>query len=136
MNRSIKDGLVLGTTLLVIHSFASFLVFLYCHVDDDSQAVFIYFLFFVVDAPTVPLAFEIEGKIGLLAGLTDAWTDLWYHGHQGVNLRVRRSSLVCNRESVEFRVRLDSATAYSTTGTRLFMTAACCLSQIAYRPPA
>lgn len=87
MNRSIKDGLVLGTTLLVIHSFASFLVFLYCHVDDDSQAVFIYFLFFVVDAPTVPLAFEIEGKIGLLAGLTDAWTDLWYHGHQGVNLR-------------------------------------------------
>ncbi len=87
MNRSIKDGLVLGTILIVIHSFASFLVFLYCHVDDDSQAVFAYFLFFVVDAPTVPLAFEIEGKIGLLAGLTDAWTDLWYHGHQGVNLR-------------------------------------------------
>lgn len=87
MNRSIRDGLVLGTTLLVIHSFASFLVFLYCHVNTESQAVFIYFLFFVVDAPTVPLAFELESKIGLLTGLTDAWTDLWYHGHQGVNLR-------------------------------------------------
>jgi hypothetical protein len=87
MNRSIRDGLVLGTTLLVIHSFASFLVFLYCHVDTESQAVFTYFLFFVVDAPTVPLAFELEGNIGLLTGLTDAWTDLWYHGNQGVNLR-------------------------------------------------
>lgn len=87
MNRAIKDGLVLGTTLLVIHSFASFLVFLYCHVNTEGQAVFAYFLFFVVDAPTVPLAFEIEGKIGLLTGLTDAWTDLWYHGLQGVNLR-------------------------------------------------
>ena len=82
-----KDGLVLGTTLLVIHSFASFLVFLYCHVNTESQSVFVYFLFFVVDAPTVPLAFELEGKIGLLTGLTDAWADLWYHGHQGVNLR-------------------------------------------------
>jgi len=82
-----KDGLVLGTTLLVIHSFASFLVFLYCHVNTEGQVVFTYFLFFVVDAPTVPLAFEIEGKIGLLTGLTDAWADLWYHGHQGVNLR-------------------------------------------------
>jgi cbb3-type cytochrome oxidase subunit 1 len=87
MNRSIRDGLVLGATLLVIHSFASFLVFLYCHVNTESQAMFTYFLFFVVDAPTVPLAFEIEGKIGLLTGLTDAWTDLWYHGHQCVNLR-------------------------------------------------
>ena len=87
MNRAIKDGLVLGTTLLVIHSFASFLVFLYCHANTESQAVFTYFLFFVVDAPTVPLAFELEGKIGLLTGLTDAWTDLWYHGHQDVNLR-------------------------------------------------
>lgn len=82
-----KDGLVLGTTLLVIHSFASFLVFLYCHVNTEGQAVFTYFLFFVVDAPTVPLAFELEDKIGLLTGLTDAWTDLWYDGHQGVNLR-------------------------------------------------
>jgi hypothetical protein len=87
MNRSIKDGLVLGTTLLVIHSFASFLVFLYCHLSTDDQAVYAYFLFFVVDAPTVPLAFEIEGKIGLLSGLTDWWTSLWYQGHQGVNLR-------------------------------------------------
>jgi hypothetical protein len=86
-NRSIKDGLVLGTTLLVIHSFASFLVFLYCHINTESQSVFVYFLFFVVDAPTLPLAFEIEGKIGLLAGLTDSWTDLWFYGHQGVNLR-------------------------------------------------
>lgn len=87
MNRSINDGLVLGTTLLVIHSFASFLVFLYCHVNTESQSVFTYFLFFVVDTPTVPLVFELEGKIGLLTGLTDAWADLWYHGHQGVNLR-------------------------------------------------
>jgi cbb3-type cytochrome oxidase subunit 1 len=87
MNQPAKDGLVLGTTLLVIHSCASFLVFLYCHVNAESQSVFAYFLFFVVDAPTVPLAFEIEGKIGLLSGLTDAWADLWYHGHQGVNLR-------------------------------------------------
>lgn len=87
MNRSIKDGLVLGMTLLAIHSFASFLVFLYCHINAEGQAVFAYFLFFVVDAPTVPLAFEIEGKIGLLASLTDSWTDLWYYGHQGVNLR-------------------------------------------------
>jgi cbb3-type cytochrome oxidase subunit 1 len=87
MNRSIKDGLVFGTTLLVIHSFASFLVFLYCHVNTESESVFAYFLFFVVDTPTVPLVFELEGKIGLLAGLTDAWADLWYHGHQGVNLR-------------------------------------------------
>ena len=87
MKRSIKDGLVLGTTLLVIHSFASFLVFLYCHLSTDGQAVYAYFLFFVVDAPTVPLAFEIEGKIGLLSGLTDWWTSLWYQGHQGVNLR-------------------------------------------------
>jgi hypothetical protein len=86
-NRSIKDGLVLGTTLLVIHSFASFLVFLYCHINTESQSVFVYFLFFVADAPTLPLAFEIEGKIGLLAGLTDSWTDLWFYGHQGVNLR-------------------------------------------------
>ena len=82
-----KDGLFLGRPLLVIHSFASFLVFLYCHVNTESQSVFTYFLFFVVDAPTVPLAFEIEGKIGLLTSLTDAWADLWYHGHQGVNLR-------------------------------------------------
>ncbi|MBH0198907.1 MAG: hypothetical protein HP497_05710 [Nitrospira sp.] len=87
MNQPSRDGLVLGTTLLVIHSFASFLVFLYCHINTESQAVFAYFLFFVVDAPTVPLAFEIEGKIGLLSGLTDRWTSLWYHGHQGVNLR-------------------------------------------------
>jgi hypothetical protein len=87
MNRSTKDCLVLGTTLLVIHSFASFLVFLYCHVNTESQAVFTYFLFFAVDAPTVPLAFEIEDKIGLLTGLTEAWTDLWYHGHQGINVR-------------------------------------------------
>lgn len=87
MNRSIKDGLVLGMTLLAIHSFASFLVFLYCHINAEGQAVFDYFLFFVVDAPTVPLAFEIEGKIGLLTSLTDSWTDLWYYGHQGVNLR-------------------------------------------------
>ncbi|MBI3355703.1 MAG: hypothetical protein HY038_02815 [Nitrospirae bacterium] len=87
MNQSIKDGLVLGTTLLVIHSFGSFLVFLYCHINTDGQVVFTYFLFFVVDAPTVPLAFEIEGKTGLLSGLTDMWTGLWYHGHQGVNLR-------------------------------------------------
>lgn len=87
MNHSMKDGLVLGTTLLVIHSFASFLVFLYCHINTESQSVFVYFLFFVVDAPTVPLAFEIEGKVGLLAGLTDSWTDLWFYGHQGVNLR-------------------------------------------------
>jgi hypothetical protein len=87
MNRSMKDGLVLGTTLLVIHSFASFLVFLYCHINTEGQSVFAYFLFFVVDAPTVPWAFEIEGTIGLLAALTDSWTDLWYYGHQGVNLR-------------------------------------------------
>jgi hypothetical protein len=84
MNQPAKDGLVLGTTLLVIHSCASLLVFLYCHVSAESQSVFTYFLFFVVDAPSVPLAFEIEGKI---SGLTDAWADLWYHGHQGVNLR-------------------------------------------------
>jgi hypothetical protein len=82
-----KDRLSLGTTLLVMHSFASFLAFLYCHVNAESQAVFTYFLFFSVDAPTVPLAFEMEGRIGLLAGLTDSWTDLWYHRHQGVNLR-------------------------------------------------
>jgi hypothetical protein len=87
MNRSIKDGLVLGTTLLVIHSFASFLIFLYCHINTEGQSVYAYFLFFTLDAPTVPLAFEIEGKIGLLAALTDSWTDLWYYGHQGVNLR-------------------------------------------------
>ncbi len=87
MVQSVRDGLVLGTTLLVIHSVASFLVFLYCHVNTESQAVFAYFLFFVVDAPTVPLAFEVEGKIGLLSGLTDRWTDLWYHRHQGVNLK-------------------------------------------------
>ncbi len=87
MNQPARDRLVLSTTLLVIHSCASFLVFLYCHVNAESQAVFAYFLFFVVDAPTVPLAFEIEGKIGLLSGLTDRWTDLWYYGHQGVNLR-------------------------------------------------
>jgi hypothetical protein len=37
----------------------------------------------VVDAPTLPLAFEIEGKIGLLASLTD----LWFYAHQGVNVR-------------------------------------------------
>jgi hypothetical protein len=82
-----KDGLVLGTTLLVIHSFVSFLVFLYCHINTEGQVVFAYFLFFVLDAPTVPLAFEIEGQIGLLADLTDSWADLWYYGHQGVNLR-------------------------------------------------
>ena len=87
MGQSARDGLVLGTTLLVIHSFASSLVFLYCHINTESQSVFAYFLFFVVDAPTVPLAFEIEGKIGLLSSLTDRWTDLWYYGHQGVNLR-------------------------------------------------
>lgn len=87
MNQPARDGLVLGTTLLVIHSVASFLVFLYCHINTESQAVFAYFLFFVVDAPTVPLAFEVEGQIGLLSSLTDRWTDLWYYGHQGVNLR-------------------------------------------------
>ncbi len=87
MNRSVNDGLVLGTTLLVIHSFVSFLVFLYCHTSTEGQSVFAYFLFFVIDAPTVPWAFEIEGKVGLLSGLTESWTGLWYHGHQGVNLR-------------------------------------------------
>jgi hypothetical protein len=87
MNRSVRDGLVLGTTFLVIHSFASFLVFLYCHTSTEGQTVFVYFLFFITDAPTVPWAFEIEGKIGLLSNLTESWTGLWYHGHQGVNLR-------------------------------------------------
>ena len=87
MSRSIKDGLVLGMTLLTIHSFGAFLVFLYCHINTDGQVVFTYFLFFVVDAPTVPLAFEIEGRIGLLSDLTEMWADLWYYGHQGVNLR-------------------------------------------------
>ncbi len=87
MNQRLRDGLVLGTALLSIHSFASFLVFLYCHINTEGQSVFAYFLFFVVDAPTVPLAFEIEGRFALLAGLTDSWTDLWYYGHQGVNLR-------------------------------------------------
>ncbi len=87
MNQRIRDGLVLGMTLLVIHSFASFLVFLYCHINTEGQVVFAYFMFFTLDAPTVPLAFEVEGKIGLLTGLTDSWTDLWYYGHQGVNLR-------------------------------------------------
>jgi len=86
-NRTMQDGLVLGTTLLVIHSFASFLVFLYCHINTEGQVVFAYFLFFVLDAPTVPLVFEIEGQIGLFARLTDSWTNLWYYGHQGVNLR-------------------------------------------------
>lgn len=86
-SRTMKDGLVFGTTLLVIHSFASFLVFLYCHINTEGQSVFAYFLFFVVDAPTVPWVFEIEGKLGLLTSLTDSWTDLWYYGHQGVNLR-------------------------------------------------
>jgi hypothetical protein len=56
-------------------------------VNTESQSVFAHFPFLVVDAPTVPLAFEIEGKLGLLAGLTDSWTDLWFYGHQGVNLR-------------------------------------------------
>ncbi len=60
---------------------------LYCHINTEGQVVFAYFLFFVLDAPTVPVAFEIEGTIGVLAGLTDSWTDLWYYGHQGVNLR-------------------------------------------------
>jgi hypothetical protein len=87
MNQPAKDSLVIGTTLFVIHSVASFLVFLYCHVSTEGQSVFAYFLFFVVDAPTVPLAFEIEGEIGLLADLTDWWTDVWFHGHHGVNLR-------------------------------------------------
>jgi hypothetical protein len=87
MNQRLRDGLVLGATLLMIHSFASFLVFLYCHINTESQSVFAYFLFFILDAPTVPLAFEMEGKIGLLTSLTDSWTDLWYYGHQGVNLR-------------------------------------------------
>lgn len=87
MNRSVNDGLVLGTTLLVIHSFVSFLAFLYCHTSTEGQSVFAYFLFFVIDAPTVPWAFEIEGKVGLLSGLTESWTGLWHHGHQGVNLR-------------------------------------------------
>ena len=87
MNQRIRDGLVLGMTLLVIHSFALFLVFLYCHINTEGQVVFAYFMFFTLDAPTVPLAFEVEGKIGLLTGLTDSWTDLWYYGHQGVNLR-------------------------------------------------
>ncbi|MCP9439992.1 MAG: hypothetical protein NHB36_08915 [Nitrospira sp.] len=82
-----KDRLALGTTLFAIHSFASFLTFLYCHINTESQAVFAYFLFFVVDAPTVPWAFEIEGRIGVLSHLADMWTGLWYYGHQGVNLR-------------------------------------------------
>jgi hypothetical protein len=82
-----KDALALGNLLLVIHSCASFLVFLYCHVNTESQAVFAYFLFFVVDAPTVPLAFEMEGEFGLLSDMADKWTAVWYYGHQGVNLR-------------------------------------------------
>lgn len=82
-----NDRLTLGTILFVIHSFASFLTFLYCHINTESQAVFAYFLFLIVDAPTLPWAFEIEGKIGLLSPLADAWTNVWYYGHQGVNLR-------------------------------------------------
>ena len=82
-----KDRLALGTLLLVIHSFASFLAFLYCHINTESQAVFVYFLFFVVDAPTLPLVFDVEGQVGLLSDLADRWTDVWYHGHQGINLR-------------------------------------------------
>lgn len=39
-NRTMQDGLVLDTTLLVIHSFASFLVFLYCHINTEGQVVF------------------------------------------------------------------------------------------------
>ena len=87
MNRSTKDGLVLGTTLLVIHTFTAFMVFLYCHTSTEGQAVLSYFPFFVVDAPTLPWAFELEGKIGLLTGLGDRWADLWYYGHHGANLR-------------------------------------------------
>lgn len=87
MNRSVKDGLMLGTTLLIIHSFASFLVFLYCHTSTEDQSVFAYFLFFITDAPTVPWVFELEGKFGLLSDLTESWTGLWYFGHHGVNLR-------------------------------------------------
>ena len=87
MNPSMKDGLVLGTTLLVIHSFASFLVFLYCHTSTEGQTVFTYFFFLVIDAPTLPWAFDLEGELGLLSGLSERWADLWYYGHQGANLR-------------------------------------------------
>lgn len=87
MERSVKDGMVLGTTFLVIHSFASFLVFLYCHTSAEGRTVFAYLLFFVVDAPTLPWVFEVEGKIGLLSGLADRWADLWYYGHHGLNLK-------------------------------------------------
>ncbi len=87
MNRSAKDGLILGTTLLLIHTFAVFLVFLYCHTSTEDQTVFTYFLFFALDAPTVPWAFDLEGTIGLLSGLSDLWADLWYYGHHGANLR-------------------------------------------------
>lgn len=87
MPNDMNDRLTLGITLFAIHSFASFLTFLYCHSSTESRAVFAYFLFLIVDAPTLPWAFELEGTIGLLSPLADAWTDVWYYGHHGINLR-------------------------------------------------
>jgi len=75
---------ITGFTLLALHTLATTCVFLTAHCSDDGQTVFLYFPFFVVDAPFVPLALFAEGKFGFLTPMTEWW---YSKGYQGVNLR-------------------------------------------------
>ena len=75
---------ITGFTLLSLHTLVTTCVFLTAHCSDDSEAVFLYFPFYVVDAPFVPLALFAEGKLGFLTPMTEWW---YSKGYEGVNLR-------------------------------------------------
>lgn len=84
MKNKVRKALLVGLCLLAVHSVAVTWVFFYAHNSSDGQAVFAYFPFLTTDAPTVLLAFAMDGRFGFLSSITDWW---YARGHQGVNLR-------------------------------------------------
>src|SRR5262245_35805242 len=55
MRYGTKTALLAGSLLLLIHSLAALFTFIYAHRSNDGQAVFAYFWFSSLDAPTVLL---------------------------------------------------------------------------------
>ena len=81
---TLRRSRITGFILLALHTLATACVFLTAHLSDDGQTVFLYFPFYLADAPFVPLALLAEWKFGFL----DPMTEWWYSkGHQGINLR-------------------------------------------------
>ena len=84
MTDKLRIGIPAGFCFLAAHSLAVSWAFLYVHHSKDGQAVFVYFPFFEIDAPTVPWVMAAEGRWGFLSAITHWW---YARGHQGVNLR-------------------------------------------------